>query len=83
MICIFQGGGPADGLFNISNDKKEGDEIRVATSDMVEDGTVAIYRLGSMHEIIKGVRVTVADFMDMRGSAVSLVDLLIGVDNAT
>ncbi len=76
MIVMFQGGGPAAGLYK--NFPTEKSEIRVATAESLADGMAAVYVVG-VRERIAGLRVTsaVADYSGMRKTATSHVDLIV------
>lgn len=76
MIVMFQGGGPAQGLYkNFDNKVKE---IRVGTEESVADGMAAVYYVGQMERMV-GLHATaaVANYGGMKKTAASLVTMMV------
>ena len=74
MVVMFDGGGPAQGLFKTMADK---DEIRVATPQLLDEGEAAFYVVAPREHMASRYRSAVANFVGYRPSAASLVDFVI------
>lgn len=73
MIVLFEGGGPANGMFHSIADK---DELRVATPDMIEEGVAAFYTV-ERAPLSEFHRAATASFAGIRPSAASLLDVIV------